>query len=112
MFVHSSRLHRQIEYLSSLGIDIKPLFKQLGIAPDEDLTKDKHFDFEQYKSVLDFALRQTNNPEYGLDFGNQPQLGGTIGMMSASCANLKEAFELGSKFLKGTGRFCRIGICG
>ena len=108
MFVHSSRIQKQFEYLEKLGIDISPLYKQADIPKDCKFEPDLTFDFEQYKTVLDFALRQTNNLEYGLDFGNQPQLGGTIGMMSASCVNLKEAFIQGSKFLKIQGDFAEL----
>lgn len=108
MFVHSSRIQKQFEYLTKMGIDISPLYKQADIPKDCKFEQDLFFDFEQYKTVLDFALRQTNNPEYGLDFGTQPQLGGTIGMMSASCSNLKEAFIQGTKFLKIQGDFAEL----
>jgi hypothetical protein len=108
MFVHGSRIQKQFEYLEKLGIDIKPLYRQTGIPEDCRFEPDSSFDFEQYKTVLDFALRQTNNPEYGLDFGNQPHLGGTIGMLSASCANLKDAFIQGIKFLKIQGDFADL----
>jgi len=108
MFVHSSRIQKQFEYLEKLGVDITPLYKQAGIPKDCKFEPELTFDFEQYKTVLDFALRQTNNPEYGLEFGNQSQLGGTIGMLSASCANLKEAFIQGAKFLKIQGDFAEL----
>lgn len=108
MFVHATRIQKQFEYLRHLGIDINPLYRQTGISKDEVFDPDRHFDFEQYKAVLDFAIRQTGNPNYGLDFGNQPQLGGTVGMMSASCANLKEAFIQGCKFLKLQGDFAEL----
>lgn len=108
MYVHATRIQKQLEYLKHLGVDIVPLYKQIGISPDEQFEHDKHLDFEQYNAVLDYAIRQTNNPEYGLDFGNQPQIGGTIGMMSASCTNLKEAFAQGSKFLKIQGDFAEL----
>jgi AraC-like DNA-binding protein len=108
MFVHSSRIQKQFEYLEKRGINITPLYSQTGISKNEITDPNRQFDFEQYKTVLDFALRQTNNPEYGLDFGNQPNLGGTIGMLSASCANLQEAFIQGCKFLKVQGDFANI----
>lgn len=108
MFVHGSRLQKQFEFLEKSGIDLSPLYTQAGISRDMIIEQDTSFDFEQYKVVLDFALRQTNNPEYGLDFGSQSQLGGTIGMMSASCKNLKEALILGSKFLKIQGDFAEL----
>lgn len=108
MFVHGSRLQKQFEYLVKAGIDISPLYKQTGISRDTVIDQETTFDFEQYRVVLDFALRQTNNPEYGLEFGNQPQLGGTIGMMSASCKNLKEALIMGCKFLKLQGDFAEL----
>ena len=71
MFVHGSRIQKQFEYLEKSGIDTLPLYSQTGISPDAVFDQDTIFDFEQYKVVLDFALRQTNNPEYGLEFGNQ-----------------------------------------
>ncbi|MBN1183653.1 MAG: AraC family transcriptional regulator ligand-binding domain-containing protein, partial [Bacteroidales bacterium] len=108
MFVHGSRIQKQFEYLDKLGIDISPLYKQTEIPKDCKFTAEINFDFEQYKTVLDFALRQTNNPEYGLDFGNQSHLGGTIGILSASCKNLKEAFIQGTKFLKIQGDFAEL----
>lgn len=108
MFVHPMRIQKQFEYLEKLKIDIQPLCNQTGISINDLLSTDKHFDFEQYKAVLDFALRQTKNPEYGLDFGNQPYLGGTIGAMSASCANLKEAFMQGCKFIQIQGDFAEL----
>lgn len=108
MFVHSSRIQKQFEYLKKNGVDISPLYKQTGIAKDCKFESDLYFNFEQYKAVLDFALRQTNNPEYGLDFGNQPQLGGTIGMLSASCTNLKEAFIQSANFFKIHGDFAEL----
>jgi AraC-like DNA-binding protein len=108
MFVHGSRLRKQFEYLEKAGIDITPLYRQTGISRETIIEHDTTFDFEQYKAVLDFALRQTNNQEYGLDFGSQAQLGGTIGMMSASCKNLKEALIQGTRFLKIQGDFAEL----
>ena len=63
MFVHGSRIRKQFEYLEKLGVDISPLYKQTGIAKDCKFEPGLNFSFEQYKMVLDFALRQTNNPE-------------------------------------------------
>lgn len=108
MFVHSSRIQRQLEYLSAAGIDINPICKQAGIPKEETFPPDKTFDFEQYKAVLEFALRQTNDPDYGLVFGSQPHIGGTVGMMSASCKNLKEAFKQGCNFLQLQGDFAEL----
>jgi AraC-like DNA-binding protein len=108
MFVHSSRIEKQFEYLAMLGIDTNPLLKQTGISVEELSVKDKHFSLEQYKTVLDFALRQTSNPEYGLDCGKQPYLGGTIGTMSASCPNLKEAIIQGCRYLAIMGDFADL----
>ena len=108
MFVHSSRIQKQLEYLSASGIDISPLYKQAEISKNEDFSPDKNFDFEQYKTVLEFALRQTNNPHYGLDFGSQPHLAGTLGTLCASCQNLKEAFTKGCQFLKLQGDFAEL----
>jgi AraC-like DNA-binding protein len=108
MFVHCSRIQRQFEYLEKLGIDITPLYKQTGIPKDCKFEPELNFDFEQYKTVLDFALRQTNNPDYGLDFGTQPYLGGTVGMMGASSKNLKESFIQGCNYFKVLGDFVDI----
>ena len=108
MFVHASRIQKQFEYLLSIGVDIAPLYRQTGIDPNETFGPETTFDFEKYTSVLDYALRQTGNPEYGLDFGDQPQLGGTLGTMCASCTNLKEAFTEGCKFIKLMGNFSEL----
>lgn len=108
MFVHSSRIQNQFKYLEKQGVDITPLYKQTGISKDCRFEPDLTFDLEQYKTVLDFALRQTNNPDYGLEFGNQPLLGGTLGMLGASCSNLKEAFIQGAIFYKTQGDFAEL----
>jgi AraC-like DNA-binding protein len=108
MFVHGSRIRKQIEYLSSLGIDIQPLYKQIGLDQDSFLEPDNIFDFEVYRMVLEFALRQTNNPDYGLDFGNHFHIGGTIGMFCASCRNLKEAYSRGCNYLQLQGDYATL----
>jgi AraC-like DNA-binding protein len=108
MFVHASRIEKQFQYLTNLGISITPLLRQTGISGDIPFEPQARFDFEQYKQILEFALRQTGDPEYGLAFGNQSQLGGTIGMMSASCKNFKEALVKGCEFLKLQGDFAEL----
>ena len=108
MFVHGSRIRKQFEYLNSLDIDIQPLYKQTGLKESALADPGATFDFEIYRMVLEFALRQTGNPEYGLDFGNQAHVGGTIGMLCASCRNLKEAFIQGCGFMHLQGDFATL----
>lgn len=105
MYIQASRIQNHIEYLGNRGVDTSPLYNQLGISKEELKNRAKMVDFGHYRTVLDFALRQTNDIAYGLDFGNQPQLGGTISMMGASCNNLRECFVEGSKLFKVQGDF-------
>jgi AraC-like DNA-binding protein len=105
MYIQASRIQNHIEYLVNRGVNSSPLYKQLGISKEELKDRTKMIDFEHYRTLLDFALRQTNDIAYGLDFGKQPQLGGTISMMGASCKNLRESFVEGSKFFKAQGDF-------
>ena len=105
MYIQASRIQNHIEYLVNRGIDTSHQFKQIGISKEELTDRTKMVDFEHYRSVLEFALRQTNDIAYGLDFGKQPQLGGTVSVMGASCRNLRESFLEGSRLFKVLGDF-------
>lgn len=108
MFVHSSRIQRQIEYLKSLKVNTDPVFELAQIDPNDILNHEKTFSFEQYHILLDFAIKQTGDKFYGLKMGQEPHIAGTIGMMCASCKNLKEAFIQGCKYFKIQGNFANI----
>lgn len=108
MYVHSSRIQKQFEYLKAAGIDCAEAYSLAGIAKGEELDPDKAFGFDQYIKVLEFALEKTGDSNYGLNFGSRPELGGTIGIMSASCRNLKEAFVTGCQVLKVQGNFAEL----
>jgi len=108
MFVHSSRIKKQIEYLHSLGINTDSFIKNADLNETEILNPEKVFSFEQFQQVLEFGLKQTGDPFYGLHFGQEPHIAGTVGMLCASCRNLKEAFIQGCKFFKIQGDFAEI----
>jgi AraC-like DNA-binding protein len=108
MKVQGFRIKKQLEYLESNGIDIIPLLAQLGLNMDSFNDPTQFHPFEHYKLVLEFALRQTNDLNYGLDFGNDPRIGGTLGMMCASAKNLKEALIQGCKLYNVQGDFAEI----
>jgi len=108
MFVHSSRIKKQIEYLTLKGIKTKQLLKQAGFTPEEVLDPEKLFSLEQFQQVLEFGMKETGDEFYGLHFGQEPHIAGTIGMLCASCRNLKEAFIQGCKFFKIQGDFAEI----
>jgi AraC-like DNA-binding protein len=108
MFVHSFRIKKQLEYLESLGIASGPLYKRTGIDPEDMQDPDKTFSLDQYISVLDYAIEQSGSPHYGLRMGREPHIAGTIGMMCASCRNLKEAFVQGCKYFSVQGDFATI----
>lgn len=108
MFVHSSRIKKQLEYLASLGVDTKPVYKLAGISQEEVLNPEKMFDFELFQTVFEFALKTTKDEYYGLKMGQEPHIAGTVGMLAASCKNLKEAFEQGCKFFNVQGNFADI----
>lgn len=103
MFVHSSRIKKQIEYLKSKGIDTSEVFELAEIKNEEVDDPKKMFSFEQYNSVLEFAIQKTRDEFYGLHFGNNPYVAGSIGMLGASCKNMKEAFKMGCKYFKAMG---------
>lgn len=108
MFVHSSRIKKQLEYLSSLGVNIKPVYKLSEIKEEEVSDPEKLFSFEQFHTVLEFAIEQTGDEFYGLKMGQEPHIAGTVGMLAASCKNLKEAFVQGCKFFNVQGNFSDI----
>lgn len=108
MYVQASRIQRHLEYLQNRGVDTKPLYRQLELDQGVLMDPSGMMDFQSYRTVLDFALRQTNEPDYGLDFGNRPQIGGTISMMGASCKNLRESFIEGSKLFGVQGDYSNM----
>lgn len=108
MFVHSSRLRKQIEYLHSKGIRTERFTKQAGIAEEQLLDPEQVFSIEQYKELLEFAIENTDDSYYGLNFGAERHIAGTVGMMCASCKNLKEAFVQGCKYFRVQGDFAVI----
>jgi len=109
MFVHSSRIKKQIEYLTLKGIKTEQLFKKkAGFTEEEVLDPEKMFSLEQFQQVLKFGMNETGDNFYGLHFGQEPHIAGTIGMLCASCRNLKEAFIQGCKLFKIQGDFAEI----
>lgn len=108
MYVHSSRFLKQIEFLKSLGVDSNDILDLSGISRDDLLDPDRTFEIDQYIKVLEFALDRTGEDYYGLKMGQDPHAAGTIGMMCASCKNLKEAFIQGCKYFKVQGDFAEI----
>lgn len=108
MFVHSSRIKKQIEYLNSNGINTKQLYEKVGFTEEEILNPEKVFTLEQFQKVLEFGIDQSGDEFYGLHFGQEPHIAGTVGMLCASCQNLKEAFIQGCRFYKIQGNFAEI----
>lgn len=108
MFVQSSRFRKQFEYLSSKGIDPKDFFIETGITSSDLSDSEKTFSLDQFISLLEYALEQTGDLHYGMRLGKEPHLAGTIGMMCASCKNLKEAFIQGCKYFSVQGDFASI----
>ncbi len=108
MFVHSSRLRKQVEYLHSKGIRTEGFIKQAGISQEQLLDPEQVFSIEQYQKLLEFATEKTGDIHYGLNLGTEPHIAGTVGMMCASCKNLKEAFVQGCKYFRVQGDFAAI----
>jgi len=108
MFVHSSRIKKQLEYLASLGVNTIPIYELVRISKDEVLNPEKMFEFEQFQTVFEYAIKVTGDEYYGLKMGQEPHIAGTVGMMAASCKNLKEAFRQGCKFFNVLGNFAEI----
>ena len=56
MYVHSSRILKQIEVLTSRGIPVEPVYDLAQITPQEVTDPGKMFSFEQFHSVLEYAF--------------------------------------------------------
>lgn len=108
MFVQSYRIKKQIEYLQSLEIDLEELYHITGIDPAKVQDPEMQFTLDQFIAVLDYALAKTGDPYYGLGMGQEPHIAGTIGMMCASCRNLKEAYIQGCRYFGVQGDFATI----
>lgn len=94
--------------MQSLGVETEDICQKLGIAQEDILDTDKTFTLDQFISVLDFAISETGDASYGLKMGKEPYLAGIVGMMCASCKNLKEAFIQGCKYFDIQGNFAQI----
>jgi AraC-like DNA-binding protein len=108
MYVHSFRIKKQIEYLQSLGIDVEQLCSKAQIDPADLQDIEKRYALDQFIEVLDYALAKTGDTYYGLKMGQEPHIAGTIGMMCASCKNLKEAYIQGCRYFSVQGDFATI----
>ena len=108
MFVHSSRFQKQLGYLDTLGIKTDNILHALRIERKEVLDPEKTFSLDQFIALLEFALKETGDDLYGLKLGREPHIGGTVGMMCASCENLKEAYVQGCKYFNVQGDFAEI----
>lgn len=108
MYVHSFRIKKQLEYLQSLGIDLKELYEDTGMNPRHVEDPDRQFSLDEFISVLEYALDKTGDSFYGLRMGKEPYIAGTVGMLCASCENLKEAYIQGCKYFGVQGDFAKI----
>jgi AraC-like DNA-binding protein len=108
MFVHSSRILKQIEYLNSREIPTDEVFQKGGFSREQLLDPDQTFSLEQFIEVLNFAVKRTGDPFYGLMMGQEPHIAGTVGMLCASCKNLKEAYVQGCTYFQLQGDFAEI----
>jgi AraC-like DNA-binding protein len=108
MHVNSFRLKKQIEYLEALGINTEKIYQIPGLKPEYIQDPEKQFTLDQFIAVLDFALQESGDIHYGLRLGQEPHLAGTIGMLCASCRNLKEAYIQGCKYFSLQGNFAKI----
>jgi AraC-like DNA-binding protein len=91
-----------------MGIDVEQLCSEARIDPADLQDTEKQYALDQFIAVLDFALAKTGDPYYGLKMGQEPHIAGTIGMMCASCKNLKEAYIQGCKYFSLQGDFASI----
>jgi AraC-like DNA-binding protein len=112
MFVHSSRIQKQAEYLRSVGIDPGPGFAAAGIEANESLDPDLTFTLDQFIAFMEFATERAGDLHYGLKLGMEPHMAGTMGMLCASCKNLKEAFIQGCRYFTIQGDFATIEFLG
>jgi AraC-like DNA-binding protein len=108
MFVHSSRIQKQIAYLKSKGISTEELFRQGGFSQEQIQDPAHTFQLEQFIDVLEYAIESTGDRYYGLKMGQEPHVAGTVGMLCACCRNLEEAFIQGCKYFQLQGDFAEI----
>jgi AraC-like DNA-binding protein len=108
MFVHSSRIKKQLDYLSTRGVDTAQIYALAGISEKDVNDPQQTFLHDQFLKVFSFALAATGDEYYGLKMGQEPHIAGTIGIMSASCSTLKEAFIQGCTYFQVQGNFAEI----
>ena len=107
-YVHSSRL-KKLADLARASHWNDSAFEAVLCATDEALNSQQQtFSFEHFVNVYRAVVEKSKDPCFGLHMGQDSTLAGSIGMMGASCANLKEAFEQGSAFFKMMGNISRF----
>ena len=107
MYIHSSLIRKHIEYLVSQGISTDNLFRLTGLSEAELKNDGLRFEISLYLQVLSFALEHTGDSFYGLKLGREPHVAGTLGIMCASCRNLREAFIQGCRYFRMQGDFAK-----
>lgn len=108
MFVQSSLIRRHFEYLRSRGVAADDLYSVLDCYHTDLLDAERSFSLEDYAAVLNFALEKTGDVYYGLKMGQEPHIAGTVGMLCASCRNLREAFIQGCRYFSMQGNIADI----
>jgi len=78
------------------GADRAALLENVGITEATLASPDARLSYLQFAMLTSNALRLTNNPALGLDFGNNLHLAqmGVLGLAMLSSATLREAFDV------------------
>ena len=108
MFVHSSRIKKHLDYMRSRGVLKNPTHPFEGIDEEELNDQERTYPLEDFIRVFSSGIRLTGDEYYGLKMGREPHMAGTVGVMSASCRNMKEAFVQGCRYFLVQGDFGEV----
>jgi AraC-like DNA-binding protein len=84
------------------GVDLDALLEGSGVTPAMLGNPEARICYDQYNQLVGNALRLTNNPALGLDFGRSIHLShlGVLGLLVMSCSDGHTAIEAGIKYYR------------
>ncbi|HEY6558572.1 MAG TPA: AraC family transcriptional regulator [Polyangiaceae bacterium] len=91
-----------ISVARSQGADLVELLEGTGASPEMLSNPEARISYEQNDRLVANALRLTNNPALGLDFGRSVHLShlGVLGLLVMSCPDGRSAIEFGFKYYR------------
>jgi AraC-like DNA-binding protein len=105
-----------IDAVRSVGIDVRPLFEQVGLDPAAPPQAEHHLAAESYLALWDRVMQLVQDPAFAVRVGSRFEIEAleAFGFLAMSCETLREAYDRTVRFraLYNTGSRWELSISG